>query len=247
MKEEAGANSLDMANKFKILQNILLSGLVLLSLCAATDTVAAIPSGKTTVVYFGTLKAQDFNDKVKPVFEENARPCKSCELVNLTPYSKDGSVDMAALQEKLDALPSDTSFVYFDFNTRVTEENKELVSLLSRKINSGLVVVGTAGAPNGSESSGPLSRTILGQAHGALIIGELAERDRLTPSAFYGPEMLTALRPPRGQVGQGYSPLIFAANLAGKWNKRNSQEWMEHFRTKKMKSRKIWLDLNDLF
>lgn len=220
---------------------------VVIASCGATGAQAALPSDKTTVVFFGHQKAEEFELKVKPLFAEKVRPCKSCEIINFTPYTKEGEVDMEALLERVESLPPGTSFVFFDFNMKVTDQNRALVELLNKKADSGLVVVGTAGAPPSTESSGPLSRTLLGQVHGALIIGELAERDRLMPTGFYGPEMLTAVRPPKEFLGQGYGPLIFAAALAENWKKRTSSEWVEYLRNKKIKSRKIWLDMGDMF
>ncbi|WP_295900015.1 hypothetical protein [uncultured Bdellovibrio sp.] len=220
---------------------------LILASCGATWAQAALPPTKTTVIYFGQQKAEDFELKVKPVFEEKVRPCKSCEIVNFTPYTKEGAVDLEALHERVESLPVGTSFVFFDFNMKVNEANKDLIETLNKKADSGLMIVGTAGIPKTSEASGPLSRTVLGQIHGAIIIGELGERDRLMPTGFYGPEMLTALRPPKDMLGQGYSPLIFAAALAENWQKRSSSEWVEYLKNKKMKSRKIWLELGDMF
>ncbi len=218
----------------------------MVTLCwGAALSHAAVPSGKTTVIYFGQQKQADFDTKIKPVFDSQA--CKSCELVNYTPYTKEGTVDMAALQERIESLPDNASFVFFDFNLKVNEHTKDLVDLLNKKTAKGLVIVGSAGSPKVNEASSPLSRTVLGQVKDALIIGELGEKDRLIPTAFYGPEMLTALRPPKDKIGQGYSPLIFAANLADRWQRHSPQEWTEHFKNKKAKSRKLWLDLNDMF
>lgn len=228
-------------------RSILVRVLLVLFSCGATWAQAALPPSKTTVIYFGQQRAEDFELKVKPLFVEKARSCKSCELVNFTPYTKEGDVDLEALQERIESLPAGTSFVFFDFNLRVNETNKQLVELLNKKTDSGLVIVGTAGAPKASEASGPLSKTLLGQIHGALIIGELSERDRLMPTGFYGPEMLTALRPPREFMGQGYGPLFFAAALAENWSKRPGTDWVEYLKNKKLKNRKIWLDLNDMF
>lgn len=220
---------------------------LLLIACGPTWAQAALPSGKTTVIYFGQQKAEEFELKVKPLFSERVRSCKTCEIVNFTPYTKEGEVDLPSLQERIESLPANASFVFFDFNMKVGDSNKPLIELLNKKADSGLVVVGTAGAPKSSETSGPLSRTLLGQIHGALIIGELTERDRLMPTGFYGPEMLTALRPPKEMLGQGYGPLIFAAALAENWQKRNGPEWVEYLRNKKSKNRKIWLELGDMF
>jgi|GEM_PF-1382649 len=239
-----------MTHNLLNLKKTLTGALIALVSCGVTwahSAQAAVPNNKTTVIYFGLQKAEDFELKVKPLFEERARSCKSCEIVNYTPYTKEGAVDMEALYERVETLPANASFVFFDFNMKVNDGNKDLVDLLNKKVDSGMVVVGTAGVPKASEASGPLSRTILGQVHGALIIGELGERDRLVPTGFYGPEMLTALRPPRDMLGQGVGPLLFAAALAESWPKRSGSEWVEYLRNKKMKSRKIWLELGDMF
>ncbi|MGZ3784380.1 MAG: hypothetical protein ACXVC3_07565 [Bdellovibrio sp.] len=215
--------------------------------CWITVSAAASSSGKTLVVYFGQVKEEEFQTKVKPLFLEKSHSCKKCEIENHTHYDKNGAPDLTALREQIESLPADTSFVFFDFNLKVSEQNKDLVQILNQKAKNGLVVVGTAGVPKADEASSPLSRTLLGQIEGALIIGELGQKDRLIPTGFYGPEMLTALRPPKDLIGQGYSPLIFAATLADRWGKRNGREWVDHFHSKKMKSRKIWMDLEDLF
>lgn len=210
--------------------------------CVAEGSVSG-----AKVVYFGLKKEEEFNAKLKPVFFEQSRNCKKCEIENFTPYAQDGEIDLRVLQDKIKTLPEDISFVFFDFNLKVTEENKELVQLLNQKAKAGLVIVATAGIPKADEASGPLAKTVLGQVDGVLLIGELGERDRLIPTGFYGPEMLTALRPPKDKIGQGYSPLIFAAALAEHWHKKKPDEWVAYFKSKKSKTRKIWMDLNDLF
>lgn len=235
-------NLWNFKKKFVCLVVVILSSLS----CVAT-TLAAPSSNKTLVIYFGQQKEEEFQTKLKPLFLEKTRACKKCEIENYTPYTKEGSVDMKAMRERVESLPVDASFVFFDFNMKVTDQNKEWVQLLNQKVKNGLVVVGTAGIPKAEESSGPLSRTVLGQVEGALIIGELGQKDRLMPTGFYGPEMLTALRPPKDLIGQGYSPLLFAAALAEHWHKRSSKEWVEYFHSKKNKSRKIWMDIEDLF
>jgi len=213
--------------------------------CLAAE--AAISQNQTKVVYYTLQNKEYFETKVKPLFAAQASGCKSCEIVNMTPYKEDGQVDLAALAKSIEELPETTSFALMDFNLKSSDENKALIETLNKKTAAGFVVVASAGAPKSSEASSPLSRTVFGQVQGALIIGELSERDRLMPTGFYGPEMLTAVRPPKDMMGQGFGPLIFASNLAEKWNKRTSTEWVDYFKTKKLKSRKIWLDLNDLF
>ena len=234
------------SSKIRSFRKILTGSLLGALCCVGAWAHASVPSGKTRVVYFGLQTQADFELKVKPVFD-SASGCKSCELVNFTPYTKEGAVDEQALNERIEGLPADTSFVFFDFNMKSSEANKDLLEALNKRADSGLLVVGSAGVPKANESSGPLVRTILGQVHNAIIIGELGDRDRLIPSGFYGPEMLTAIRPPKDKIGQGYSPLLFAANLADHWSKRTGAEWAEYFKGKKAKNRKIWMDMNDMF
>lgn len=234
---------INLQNNFRIV----LGSLSLFSACLMTISAAHAAVAKTTVVYFGQVAPAEFQEKVEPLFQERSRSCKGCVIVNHTPYKKTGEVDYAGLKKKIESLPESTSFVFFDFNLKVNDQNRALVEALNKRTANGLVVVGTAGLPPENEASGPLSRTILGQVHGAIIIGELTERDRLPPTGFYGPEMLTALRSPRNLMGQGYSPLIFAANLAQNWNKKDGTEWVEYLKNKKMKTRKLWLDMGDLF
>jgi len=220
---------------------------ILLGTVSSFAAEAAINQGQTKVLYYSLQGKEFFETKVKPVFQAQSDNCKSCEIINMTPYKEDGKVDEAALVKSLEVLPEGSSFALMDFNLKANDENKALIEMLNKKTAAGFVIVASAGAPKSTEASSPLSRTVLGQVHGALIIGELSERDRLMPTGFYGPEMLTAVRPPKDMIGQGFGPLIFASNLAEKWNKRSSTEWVDYFKTKKLKSRKIWLDMNDLF
>ncbi|WP_413578791.1 hypothetical protein ACLVWU_11815 [Bdellovibrio sp. HCB290] len=234
------------SSKISIIKKVMTVSLLGAMCWGSALAQASVPSNKTRVIFFGMQNQADFELKVKPLFDSTAN-CKSCEILNYTPYTAEGAVDEQAMHERIETLPADTSFVFFDFNLKSNEQSKALLEALNKKADSGLMVVGSAGAPKANEASGPLTRTVLGQVHNAVIIGELGDRDRLMPSAFYGPEMLTALRPPKDKLGQGYSPLIFAANLAENWNKRSPQQWNDHFKTKKSKNRKIWMDLNDLF
>lgn len=217
-------------------------------LTVSLRALALVPTDTPTkIVYFGSVNSEEFESKIKPFFLERLRSCKKCELINHTPYDAEGNLKESLLEGRIDSLPVGTSFLFFDFNLKSNDSNRSLVQALNKRADAGLVIVGSAGAPKEDESSGSLSKTVLGQVRGALIIGELAERDRLMPTGFYGPEMLTAIRPPKEVMGQGYSPIIFAAALADKWTRRTGQEWIEHFRSKKLKTRKLWLDLNDMF
>jgi hypothetical protein len=211
-----------------------------------TSSQAFAEDAKIIVGYFSNENQENFEKKVKPFFDEYKGRCKSCEISNLTPYDEKGVYNEKALIEKIKNLPADIHFVLFSWNKRVSDQNKELVSLLGEKVESGKLVIAPTGIAAEGEAGVALSRTVMGQAKDVIIIGDTLERERLSPQSYFGPEMLSAIKAPKDYVGQGYSPLYFAARLASVWNKRKPNEWLEHFKTKKMKSRKIWLDADDL-
>lgn len=203
-------------------------------------------SSRTLVGYFSKESVDNFEKKVKPFFTQYSS-CKDCEIVNLTPYNEKGEFDELKLQEKIASLPEDLDFVFFAWNEKSTDKNADLVKNLNLLVQNGKLVVAPAGVPLANDSSCPLNRTLMGQVQDSIIVGELTERDRLLPQCFYGPEMLTAVRPPKDLLGQGYAPLLFVSKFAGSWSKRKSTEWVAYFHQKKAKSRRLWPELEDFF
>lgn len=187
-----------------------------------------------------------FESKIRPLFEQHGGS-GCCEIRNLTPYKSGGEVDTAAWTQAVDAVPSDVTFLFFDWNERSSEKNRELSEALNRQIASGRILVAAAGVPPNDEGTCPLNRTLMGQVLNSIIIGELAERDRLLAQCFYGPEMLSAIRPPRDLMGQGHAPLLFSARLASHWNRRKATEWIPHLKNRKNKSKRIWPELEEFF
>ncbi|WP_413291022.1 hypothetical protein [Bdellovibrio sp. HCB337] len=222
-----------------------LFSLLLLAVFVAPQTGLA-DEAKTVVGYVSTENQEAFEKTIKPLFEEFKGKCKNCEIVNKTPYDDKGNYSEKDLVEKLKAPDADVSFYLFSWNKKAGEPYKDLVALLEEKVASGKLVIAPTGKAANGEAGLPLSRSVMGQAKDVIIIGEALERERLLPQSYFGPEMLSAIRPPKEYIGQGYSPLYFGARLAAVWNKRKPAEWLEHFKTKKLKSRKIWLDADDL-
>src|SRR5207253_6862339 len=142
--------------------------------------------------------------------------------------------------------PAEMSFYFYSLNKKATEQNIDVVSVLGDKVDGGKLVNAPTGQAAEGESSMPLSRTVMGQAKDVIIIGEITGNERMLPQSYFGPEMLTAIRAPKDFAGQGVGPLYFASRLASNWSKRKPAEWLQHFKTKKIKSRKIWLDADDL-
>ncbi|GIL18654.1 MAG: hypothetical protein BroJett040_24050 [Oligoflexia bacterium] len=189
----------------------------------------------------------DYESKLLPILQKHLEACSYCEVRNLTPYNEAGDYNQAALPAQIEQASTSVQILFVNWNAKLNTESKALLPLFNQLSEKGVVLVVAAGAPKEGENSAPLHRTLFGQLPHAMIIGELGEHDRLWGTSYYGPEMLTALRPPKDLIGQGYSPMIFATRLAMNMNKKSGTEWVDYIKTKKQKTKKIWLDLNDIF
>lgn len=212
-------------------------------------SVPAFAQSKTVVGYFSREPESVFQQKAKPAFERFlGTDCKDCELRNLTPYDAKGLYKASGLLEAVNGIPADVSFLFFDWNERFSPAQQSLVDALSAQVAKGRLLISPAGVPSGNEGSCPLTKTLMGKVDDSLILGELLERDRLLPQCYFGPEMLTALRPPKDLIGQGLAPLQFAAGLAAHWKKRDGgSAWLAHFTSRKANTKKLWLELEDFF
>lgn len=189
----------------------------------------------------------EFDSKFPSLFKDQFQGCSSCEAKNLTPYNEKGELDRAALSAAVDKAAGEVQVLYLAWNEVMTAENQKLLESLKKAAASGVVIVGPAGQPIGEDPSHSLSRTLLGQVPDAVIIGELNEKESLARKSFYGPEMLTAIKPPKELLGQGLAPTLFAVRLAKEWGKKSQSEWVQHFRARKSISRRIWPGLDEFF
>ncbi|MBX3041773.1 MAG: hypothetical protein KF789_13790 [Bdellovibrionaceae bacterium] len=216
-----------------------LLGMTLIAKAAPTPVV---------VGYFTKEPPSIFETKTKPFFvEQTQKSCPQCEIRNLTPYNKAGEYDPSALPAAIEGVGAGVTFLFFDWNERSSEVNQKVVDLLSRKTAEGHLLVASAGVPPTNEGSCPLVNTLMGKVPNALIIGELEERDRLLAQCYFGPEMLSAIRPPKALIGQGYGPLYFVTRLATHWDRRGSSEWVSYLKARKAKTKRIWAELEEFF
>ena len=209
---------------------------------------AAVELPPVVVGYFSPVPKASFDEKIKPLFEKQTKNCTKCQIMNLTPYDEKGQFDKTALEETLEKVPAEVKILFFDFNLKKSEVSPAVIEMVNKFPSRGILIVAAAGGPADQQPSSPLSKTVFGQVKDAFIIGELGERDRLFPyQGYFGPEMLTALRLPKEFQGQGVGPLLFTSRLASDYTRRSPQEWTSFIQDKKVKSRKLWLDLQDLF
>lgn len=232
----------------RLVQNFAGLGATLLIAAFVIITAStAFADEKVVIGVFTTETRENFDKKIKPAFDDLKGTCKNCEITNLTPYDDKGVYSEKGLIDKIKNAPAEVSFFYFDWNKKTSgDQDKALITLLGEKNDQGKIVISPTGQAKEGETGAPLGRTVMGQARDVVIIGELTDRDRMLPQSYFGPEILTALRPPKAYLGQGHAALFFASRLAGNWNRKKPTEWIPHFKATKLKSRKLWLDSEDL-
>lgn len=197
-------------------------------------------------VVSGESKA-DYEAKLGPLLKDQLKTCPVCEVRNITPYNEEGHIVPAQIPYQLEVARSSSSFFFFNWNVKTADEHKPIIEALKKLAANGVMIVASAGSAKDSDPTLPLHRTLVGQIPGMIIIGELAERETLLTQGFFGPEMLTAVKPPKDYIGQGFGPTFFVSKLATNWNKRTAAQWDAHFKTTKTKVRRLWPSLNDFF
>ncbi len=194
------------------------------------------------------LSKADFESQFKPLVLDLLKKCAQCDIKNLSPYKEDGSVDLAMLPGQLEAAMTTTSFMYFQWNAKMGEEFRPVVSSLKKLVENNILIIGAAGLAKASEPSLPLSKTFLGAVPGIIIIGDLEGRERLPPKSYFGPEMLTAIRAPDDSPAKGFGSAMFMGRLAQNYSKKpTTKEWVDHFHSMKSKTRQIWPGLDYFF
>jgi len=197
------------------------------------------------VAYFQKHKTVSFAEKVKPTFDQT-KTCKSCELVNKTPYMASGEVDRVQLASVIQSLGSEFQIILMDWNEQSSNDNKPIAAALLKKAQSAVILF-TAGSPENGGPTISLNKTLAGQIPEAVIVGEMTDRERLLPHLFYGPEMLAAIKPPKDFANQGLAPILFASRWVSHWSKNKPEDWVSALKMKKNKVRKLWLSLEDFF
>ena len=206
------------------------------------------PTSKVSVLgVVAPVKRSDFEEKIQSFFKEQLKNCAVCEVKNLTPYTEKGELDRAALAAAIEKAAGQVQILFISWNEVTTPENQGVLDALKKVGKDNVLIVGPAGEPAGEGPSHPLSRTWLGQVPDAVIIGELNDKESLARKSFYGPEMLTAVKPPKDGVDGVVTPSYFVARLTKQWNKKTEAEWVSHFRSRKSLSRRIWPGLDEFF
>lgn len=180
-------------------------------------------------------------------FKNEFKGCSLCEIHFTTVYQENGEVDWLKTRVELEKIPTKRSVLLLTWNEKINFENQKLVQVLKSLAEKGLIILGPSDVPKANLPSSALSRTVLGQIPNALIVAELNEKESLIERSFYGPEILTALRPSKESLAEGLSAAGFAARLMRDFDKRPNQDWVDFLKSRKLQSKRIWPNLDEMF
>lgn len=214
--------------------------------CQVQANVSQDKAKSVTLAVVANFTQNDFQQKIEPLLQQEFSNCSNCQFLNVSAYDEKGEFNSDMIQKSIEDKLGQFQILYFHWNEKLTDQNKALNEFLTKlSLEKNIILIASAGQPKSNEPSATLARTLFGPIQKSIIIGEIGEKDRLIGQSYYGPEMLTALRPPKDLIGQGMSPLLFATRLTKNYNKR--QDWVSFFQEKKAKNRRIWLEMGDLF
>lgn len=190
---------------------------------------------------------QVFESELQNRIASQLKNCRKCEVMNLTPYDSQGQFDPKGLKEQLDRLPPGNAVVTILWNKKFEPADQATIEKIRGLVRSGVLVVATAGKPEGQGPTLGLRRTLWGQVPEIMIIGDLTEKERLRPGTFFGPEMLTALKPTASVASLDHAALAFSARLVEQLKDKKATEWVDFLRNKKATSKRMWPQLEDFF
>jgi hypothetical protein len=229
----------------KIINLIIILCLFLLNAKAENNPTLTAP-GKITVGIMSSESKQEFEATLGSFFKNQWSNCSQCELKNLSVYNDAGIFDEKLTLDQL-SQPLNVSFLFLNFNIRYSDkEHKTYVEALKKIKDTPTLIFAAAGYPRPGESSATLNKTLWGQVPDIIILGEINERERMPSPSFFGPQLLTAIRPPRDHIGKKLGPAFFVAKMAPQYSKKLPQGWSNHLFEKKNKSRRIWPQVEEL-
>ena len=197
------------------------------------------------LMYF-THKDQDEMEELRSLINPLVKTCLKCDVTLVSIAYKGAKIDLKDLQKKMSDVPENTKMVVFDFNLKDSTETKfwgDQIQALQKK---GVLVMSATGRAQESEIPMFLNKTVLGQNQKVILIGELSERERMWPLSHFGPEILTALRLPDQFSGQDLAGFYVAMRILPRVQQKSMEDWVTQLSEKKFKTKKIWLDVDEL-
>jgi hypothetical protein len=213
---------------------------------SSTPTKTQSPSQQTKVAIIEAVSKADFESKFEPIWKRQFEGCSKCGYQNFTPYNESGDFNPKNLEAALIASKG-YAVVYLGWNQASNKSTAGLESKIQELLDSGSLVIARTGVAGSDSQVLPLSKTIMTKIADVVIVGDLVEKERLYPRTFFGPEMMTAVQAPKNEEIKNIGALLFTAKLVQKYKNKDTTQWLAHFKSIKVKSRKLWPSLNDVF
>lgn len=135
--------------------------------------------------------------------------CQSCEILHYDLFNSSGKVDIQKFESILKKLPKKVKIIHLSWNVPYTEKYKKIIQLLENHILSGVHVVAASGeSQDPAEISLPISETVMGQVKGAILVGELNSKGRLSNASYFGDEIKIKHPQIPGHPGSSFTSLI---------------------------------------
>jgi hypothetical protein len=209
--------------------------------------VSQAKSSDTVVVGFISRESQDFYDRIVKPYWHQLSNGSTVELISLTPFNSRGEIDLDQLALAIQNAPPSMRSIYVHWNEKYLPIHDNWLAALRKKTDSGTRVAFFAGMAKPGLRTVPLSQTLASQVPRALILGELLERERLSPLHFYGPELFSAFQVNAMVGATGLAPLNFVSRWALQNPATDLDQSLYDLRKKKMKSLRIWPTTEDFF
>jgi hypothetical protein len=189
-----------------------------------------------------------FADTVDGFLQKNyASLGKNLSFVDFGVYDRNNQLDLKAVENKIESLSKTVNFLYLDFNQPMKDDLQALAVKIQDVVRSQTLIIANGGLSQDPSSTSQIKGTLFGKINGLVLIGEMDQRERLIPGSYFGPELLTAVKPPRQWEWPGAAGLLFVSSLGTQWFKRSVIDWKLHFAQSKSSSKKLWLRLEELF
>jgi hypothetical protein len=135
--------------------------------------------------------------------------CNSCKIVHFDFFNPDGKVDIKKLESQLQSLPQNIKIIHLSWNVPFEEKYKKVIQLLEGHIQKGIFVVAASGeSQNPAEIALPIDETVMGQVNGAILVGELNSKGRLSNASFFGDKIKIKHPSIPGHPGSSFTSLI---------------------------------------
>ena len=176
---------------------------------------ASLCGAQTHIALFDSSLKTAHGKSVHNFLKEKLKTCQSCELLHFDFFDSNGKVNVKKMESHILGLPKNIKIIHLSWNIPFSEKYKEVVRLLNQKIAENVKVVAAAGeSQDPFEIALPVKETVMGQISGAILVGELNSKGRLSNSSYFGPEIKISHPTIPGHPGSSFTSLLETAKLA---------------------------------